>query len=40
MMKFMKILRKLEKTSGCFMLKLTYYKLHSVMLDTQRVWKK
>ena len=38
-MKFMKIHGKLEKTSGYLMLKMTYYQLLSVMLDTQWVWK-
>ena len=36
---FMKILGNPEKMNGCFMLKLTYYQLHSVMLDIQWVWK-
>ena len=39
MMKFTKILGKLKKTNGYLMLRTTYYRLHSVMLDTQWVWK-
>ena len=40
MMKFMKIVGKRKKTSGCLMLEKMYYQLHSVMLDTRWVWKK
>ena len=38
-MKFMKILGKLDKTSGYLMLRTMYYKPLSVMLDIQWVWK-
>ena len=39
MMKSMKRLERLEETSGYLMLKMPYYQLHSVMLDTRWVWK-
>ena len=35
MMKSIMIRGKLEKTSGYLMLKMTYYQLLSVMLDTR-----
>ena len=35
MMKSRRIHGKLKKTSGCLMIKMTYYKLPSVTLDVQ-----
>ena len=39
MMKFMKIRGKLEKINGYLLLRMTYYQLLSVTLDTRWVWK-